>query len=114
RFRGKGGRMQRVTIRDRRLARAVRRCEELPGQDLFQYLDDDGERRTLTSSQVNDYIREIAGQQFTAKDFRTWAATVLATVHLREAAAQGPPTKRAANAAIEEVASRLGHTRTVC
>ena len=65
-------------LNDRRLARIVQRCQELPGQELFQYLDDDGDRQTVGSGDVNDYLREISGQDFTAKDFRTWAGTMLA------------------------------------
>ncbi len=77
-FRGKSGKMHKVDLNDRRLARIVQRCQDLPGEDLFQYLDDDGVRQTIGSGDVNDYIREISGQEFTAKDFRTWAGTLLA------------------------------------
>jgi DNA topoisomerase-1 len=78
RFRGKSGVMQDVTIRDRRLARVVGRCQDLPGQELLQYVDDDGEIRDVGSEDVNAYLRDIAGEDVTAKDFRTWAGTVLA------------------------------------
>jgi DNA topoisomerase-1 len=77
RFRGKGGKETEVELNDRRLARIVARCQELPGQALFTYLDEDGEPRTVDSADVNEYLREISGEEFTAKDFRTWAGTVL-------------------------------------
>ena len=83
RFRGKSGRQHEVGIRDRRLAAVVRRCQDLPGQELFQYVDDDGESHDVASDDVNDYLREISGIDFTAKDFRTWAGTVLAYRALR-------------------------------
>ena len=70
-FRGKSGKEHTVTVRNRRLANIIRRCQDLPGHELFQYIDDDGERRTIQSSDVNDYLQEVTGQNFTAKDFRT-------------------------------------------
>jgi DNA topoisomerase I len=76
-FPGKGGKRWEVDVRDRRLARVVKRCKSLPGQHLFQYVDGDGEPRVVESGDVNDYLREISGEDFTAKDFRTWPATVL-------------------------------------
>lgn len=79
-FRGKGGKWHEVDINDRRLAKIVKNSQELPGQELFQYLDDDGERKAIGSEDVNEYIREIAGEEFSAKDFRTWAGTVLAAL----------------------------------
>ncbi len=82
-FRGKSGRMQRLTIENRRLARIVRKCQDLPGQRLFQYLDAEGERR-VTSSDVNDYLRATSGADFTAKHFRTWGASVIAFAALAE------------------------------
>jgi DNA topoisomerase-1 len=93
----------------------VKRCEELPGQHLFQYIDADGERRSVTSDDVNDYLRE-AGGDFTAKDFRTWGATVLATCALREIAQfeSEAEAKRNVVAAIDSVARKLGHTRAIC
>ncbi len=116
RFRGKGGIQHEVDLTDRRLARVVARLQELPGQDLFQYLNGDGEARTVTSDDVNDYLREITGEDFTAKDFRTWAGTVLAARALLDL---GPPRNgraatRNVNAAIDRVAHRLGNTRAVC
>ncbi len=115
-FKGKSGREVSVGVRDRRVAAVIKRCEELPGQKLFQYVAEDGERRGVTSDDVNDYLREVTGQDVTAKDFRTWAATVLAMCALREAAASDSETeaKRQVVAAIDGVARRLGHTRAVC
>ena len=114
-FRGKSGVRRRVSLRDRRLARIIRRCQDLPGHELFQYLDDDGERRTVDSQDVNDYLRAISNQDFTAKDFRTWNGTVLAATALRAAARSGAaPSKRAVVRCIEEVAARLGNTKAVC
>jgi DNA topoisomerase I len=115
-FQGKSGIEHDVDLADPRLARTVRACQELPGQELFQYLDDDGEVRDVNSSDVNEYLREISGQDFTAKDFRTWAGTALAAQALEEfedfdskAAA-----KRNIAKAIERVAERLGNTKAIC
>src|SRR3954468_22002240 len=83
-FRGESGIEHQIPLKDRRLARVVKRCRDLPGYELFQYLDDDGQRQTIDSSDVNDYLREVAGADFTAKYFRTWAGTVLAAMALRE------------------------------
>ena len=115
-FRGKSGKEHDIDVRDRRLATIVRRCQELEGQELFQYLDEDGTRRTIESTDVNDYLREAAGDAFTAKDFRTWAGTVLAA---RELARVGPfesdaEAKRNVAAAVKEVARNLGNTQAVC
>ena len=116
RFRGKSGKQHSVQVADRRLARIVKRCRDIPGQELFQYLDDDGERRSVTSGDVNDYLRGITGQDFTAKDFRTWAGTVLCACALREL---GPcetvtQTKHNIVEAIKSVAERLGNTPAIC
>ena len=86
RFRGKSGKYHDIDFNDARLARIVRRCQELPGQELFQYLDDDGDVQDIDSADVNDYLRDVTGQDFTAKDFRTWAGTVLAARALQEMA----------------------------
>src|SRR5215470_5909186 len=94
RFRGKSGRRHEVGLRDRRLARLVRRCQELPGQELFQYEGDDGAIHDVGSGDVNDYLREISGEDFTAKDFRTWAGTVLAFRALRSLEPAETPTRR--------------------
>ncbi len=115
-FRGKGGKHHAVGITDRRLARVVRRCQELPGHELFQYLDDEGNRQSIDSADVNAYLRDIGGDDFTAKDFRTWGGTVLAAFALlaREASAEGRDPKRQLSEAIGEVARRLGNTVTIC
>jgi DNA topoisomerase-1 len=116
RFRGKTGKIQEVELRDRRLAGIVRRCQDLPGQELFQYVDDDGEVRDVASDDINEYIREASGGAgFTAKDFRTWAGTLLAYRALR---ALGPAdgdraSRQNVNQAIREVADGLGNTPTV-
>ena len=116
RFKGKSGKEWSVSVRDRRVARIVKACQDLPGQELFQYLDDAGERRDVTSSDVNAYLREITGEDFTAKDFRTWAGTVLAALALREFEAfdSEAGAKKNLRAAIEGVAARLGNTPTIC
>src|SRR5436190_1873273 len=116
RFRGKHGIMHEVKVSDRRLARIVKRCQDIPGQELFQYYDDEGTRRDVTSGDVNDYLREIGGPDLSAKDFRTWAGTVLAARFFRE----GEPceTKQEVRSqvvrTIERVAERLGNTVAVC
>jgi DNA topoisomerase-1 len=115
-FKGKSGKTWRLKVKDRRIARIVRACQDLPGQELFQYIDEDGERRDVTSSDVNAYLKEITGQDVTAKDFRTWHGTVMAALALQEF--QGFDTQASAKknikAAIERVASRLGNTPTIC
>jgi DNA topoisomerase-1 len=115
-FPGKGGKRVAVSCCDRRLARLVRRCQELPGQKLFQYLDDDDRPVAVSSSDVNDYLREITGFDASAKVFRTWGATLMAAVEL--AGVRRPRSARAAatavNDALAPVAARLGNTVTVC
>lgn len=115
-FRGKGGKLHSVDLRDPRLARIVKRCQEIPGQHLFQYLDDSEERRPIDSEDVNAYLRECAGEDFTAKDFRTWAGTVLAMRALRRVEPASSQREARSNivAAIETVASALGNTVSVC
>jgi DNA topoisomerase-1 len=115
-FKGKSGKAWQLRIADGRIARILRECQGLPGQELFQYVDEDGQRRSIDSGDVNDYLREIAGTDVTAKDFRTWAGTVLAALALKEferfdtqAAA-----KRNVKRAIEQVSQRLGNTPTIC
>jgi DNA topoisomerase-1 len=115
-FKGKSGKWQQLRLTDRRLARVVGQIQELPGQRVFQYLDEEGARQLVDSGEVNDYLRQITGDDFTAKDFRTWAGTVLAAWALQafkrfdsEAAA-----KRNITAAIERVAKQLGNTVAVC
>jgi DNA topoisomerase-1 len=115
-FRGKSGKDHEVDVRDRRLARVIARLEQLPGQDLFRYLDDDGELRTIGSEDVNEYLREISNEDLSAKDFRTWAGTVLAARALAEL---GPArneriARKRVVQAIDVVAAQLGNTRAVC
>ena len=112
-FRGKSKKDHVVKVSDRRVARIVQRCNDLPGEILFQYVDEDGERRSIESSDVNDYLQRIVGSDFTAKDFRTWAGTVLAANALRSLAAD-TPTKANITAAVKSVSSRLGNTPSVC
>jgi DNA topoisomerase-1 len=115
RFRGKSGAMHEVGLRDRRLASIVRRCQELPGQDLFAYVDEDGEVRDIASDDVNDYIREASGGDFTAKDFRTWAGTLLAFRALRalQPEGHGPAARRNVVQAMRVTAAHLGNTPAV-
>jgi DNA topoisomerase-1 len=115
RFRGKAGKVRDVEVSDARLARIVRRCQDLPGQELFQYVDDDGEPRSIGSLDVKDYLREISGQDFTAKDFRTWAGTVLAAWALKEfeEVDSQAQAKRNVVRAVEHVAEELGNTPAV-
>lgn len=115
RFRGKSGKHHEVGLRDRRLATIVRRCQDLPGQELFQYLDEDGDVRDVGSADVNGYLREISGADYTAKDFRTWAGTVLAFRALQalEPATGSMASRRNLGAAMRETADRLGNTAAV-
>lgn len=115
-FRGKSGKHHEIDLDDPRLARTVRKIQELPGQDLFQYLDADGNRQKITSTDVNDYLHEIGGDEFSAKDFRTWAGTVLAAIALREFERfdSHAQAKRNLVAAIESVSKRLGNTPAIC
>jgi DNA topoisomerase-1 len=115
RFRSKGGKVSDVELTDARLARLVARCQELPGQELFAYLDANGEVRSIGSSDVNDYLREITGQDFTAKDFRTWSGTVLAAWALEELQAVDSESQAKRNVvrAVEQVAEWLGNTPAV-
>ena len=116
RFRGKGGKVHEVDIADPRVARVIKRCEELPGQHLFQYVGHDGEPADVKSDDVNDYLRSASGNEFTAKDFRTWTGTVLAAWTLDELG--GPKAdaqpKTQLVSAIESVAHELGNTPAVC
>ena len=114
RFRGKSGVEQEVDLDDPRVARVVRRCQAMPGQDLFQHEDDDGERRTVGSADVNDYIRGASGADFTAKDFRTWHATAHALDLWAEQCAADASSRRTANQMLADVARRLGNTVAVC
>src|SRR5512140_2229066 len=116
RFQGKSGIKHDVDIQDRRIAKIVAKVQDLPGQNLFQYLDDDGEARDITSQDVNDYLREITGEDFTAKDIRTWAGTVLAAIALNAVGAFETKKQAKANVknAIGAVAKVLGNTPAVC
>ncbi len=111
-FRGKSGKEHEIETRDRRLARLLRTMEELPGQHLFRYRGDGGELHDVTSADVNAYLHEISGEGFTAKDFRTWAGTLLAAQTLREL--EPPVSKRAVTEAVKTVARHLGNTPAVC
>jgi DNA topoisomerase-1 len=115
-FRGKSGKRHSVAVRDRRLARIVRRCQEVRGYELFQYIDDAGERQTIDSSDVNEYLRSASGDDFTAKDYRTWAGTVLAALALQELGtfASATEAKRNLARAAESVAKQLGNTPAIC
>jgi DNA topoisomerase I len=115
-FKGKSGRLHTIKLADARLARLVKRCQEIPGQELFQYLDDDGQRHSIESSDVNAYLRDISGSDFTAKDFRTWNGTVLALRYLNvcEPPSSATAGKRFISNAIKSVARALGNTPAVC
>ncbi len=116
-FRGKSGKNHEVSLHDRRLAQIVKACRDLPGHELFQYVDEHGKTRAIGSGDVNEYLRAISGQEFTAKDFRTWAGTVLAATTLARMRQEKPAsraTKRSLVRAIESVAERLGNTKAVC
>jgi DNA topoisomerase-1 len=115
-FRGKSGKQHAIGLDDKRLAVIIRRCRDLPGYELFQYLDDDGTAHTVDSGEVNDYLRSLTGEDYTAKDFRTWAGTVLAALALQEyekfeSAAQA---RKNVVRAIEAVAAQLGNTPSIC
>jgi DNA topoisomerase-1 len=116
RFRGKSGKEHDVDVRDRRVARVVKRVLDLPGEELFQYVDDAGEPHSISSDDVNQYLQQISGQEFTAKDFRTWTGTVLAAKALRSLGT--PETQREAKRklteAVKSVAQYLGNTPAIC
>jgi DNA topoisomerase-1 len=116
RFRGKSGREHEVDVTDRHIATIVSKLQDLPGQDLFQYVDDDGEIRDITSQDVNEYLREITGEDFSAKDFRTWAGTVLTAIGLntQEKFETQKQAKSNINTAIKAVAKILGNTPAIC
>jgi DNA topoisomerase-1 len=115
-FRGKSGVNHEVDVDDRRVAKIVKKLQDLPGQELFQYLDKEGEKHSVTSEDVNDYLREITGQDFTAKDFRTWAGTVLGAMALRaqDAFENETQAKKNVKDAISAIAKILGNTPAVC
>jgi DNA topoisomerase I len=115
-YRAKGGIERCVKVTDRRLARIVRQCHDLPGKRLFEYVDDDGNARRVTSQDVNEYLREVSGGPFTAKDYRTWAATMAASILV--CALDHPSSdrgcKRCIREVLDQVAARLGHTPAIC
>ena len=115
-FKGKSGKLHEISIEDKKLVRLIKKCQELPGQTLFQYVDDEGERHTVRSGDVNEYLQMITGEHFTAKDFRTWGGTVAVTIALYQL---GPAQtekegRKNINQAIKAAASVLGNTTTVC
>jgi len=116
RFRGKSGKYHNVALDDARLARIVRRCRDLPGQELFQYIDENNNIRAINSSDVNDYLHAITNEDYTAKDFRTWAGTMLAALAFQEIAAFDSATQGKKNVVqvIESVAEKLGNTPSIC
>jgi DNA topoisomerase-1 len=116
RFRGKSGKDHEIKLTSRKLANLVKRCRDLPGQDLFQYLNENGEPQPIDSGDVNEYLREISGEDFTAKDFRTWAGTLLAARCLATAGsfATAAAAKAACVSAVASVAERLGNTPAIC
>ena len=115
-FKGKSGKEHSVEVSDKRLARIVKDCQDIPGQELFQYVDENGDHHAIGSSDVNDYLQQISGSDFTAKDFRTWNGTVLAMRYLCECEAPTSATagKRTVSSAIKSVAHELGNTPAVC
>ncbi len=115
-FKGKSGVWHDITMHDRRLAKIIQRCHELPGHELFEYRDEHGDVHAVDSMRVNSYLKTISGEDFTAKDFRTWYGSVLATesLHSFEDFSSEAQAKKNVIAAIECVAERLGNTRTVC
>jgi DNA topoisomerase-1 len=115
-FRGKSGKRHTIDVNDWRLAQVVKQCRDLPGHELFQYVDEQGKRQRIGSGDINSYVREVTGQEYTSKDFRTWWGTVLAVTALRELQPGGTKTQCEKNVlvAVEAVAGLLGNTRAVC
>ena len=115
-FKGKKGVYHDINLRNSRLARMVQRCKEIPGKELFQYYDDEGKRQSIDSGMVTDYLKEISGEEFTSKDFRTWAGTVKAFLAFKELGCGGSDSekKRLITEAVDKVATKLGNTRAVC
>jgi DNA topoisomerase-1 len=116
-FRGKSGQNHEITVQDRRLAHIIRRCKDIPGSSLFEYIDDDGQPQTIDSGEVNEYLREISGGDFTAKDFRTWGGTCLAASIMLQQCATGEQdgaTKAAMVEVVKQVASKLGNKPATC
>lgn len=115
-FKGKKGVMHNIDLKNKKLARLVQKCKDIPGKELFQYIDDEGNRHCIDSGMVNEYIKEISGEDFTAKDFRTWSGTVSALIAFKEIgyAETHSDYKKKVKEALEMVASHLGNTSTVC
>ncbi|NML59481.1 DNA topoisomerase IB [Chryseobacterium cheonjiense] len=115
-FKGKKGVIHDIDLKSRRLSKLIQKCKDIPGKELFQYIDDEGNRHTVDSGMVNDYIKEISGEDFTAKDFRTWSGTVSALIAFKEIGYAETHTeyKKKVKEALEMVASHLGNTSTVC
>ncbi|WP_369525451.1 DNA topoisomerase IB [Bradyrhizobium japonicum] len=115
-FTGKSGKQWKLRVEDKRIAAIVKRCADIPGHELFKYIDGDGEPRTVDSGDVNAYIKEITGEDFSAKDFRTWAGTVLAALALAELKKYDgqAEAKRNIVAAVESVSKQLGNTPAIC
>jgi DNA topoisomerase-1 len=114
-FKGKKGVYHDINIQGKRLASIVKKCQDIPGKELFQFYDEEGNRKSIDSGMVNDYIKEISGGDFTAKDFRTWSGTVQALVALKELGFETQTeAKKNIVAALDNVSSALGNTRTVC
>ncbi len=115
-FRGKSGKDHTISLKDRRLAQMIQRCKELPGCELFQYIDEQGVQQTIDSADVNEYLHEISGQEFTAKDFRTWGGTVLAVLAFQELGASDSEKEISKNVvqAIKRISKQLGNTPAVC
>jgi len=115
-FKGKSGVKHKISLTDKRLAKIIKKSQDIPGYELFQYFDEDGEKRTIDSSDVNDYLKEISGQDFTAKDFRTWHGTMLAAEALlkMDDFTSESQAKKLVVQAVEEVSSQLGNTKAVC
>jgi len=115
-FKGKKGVMHAISLKNKKLAKLIKQCRDIPGKELFQYFDKDGTHHSIDSGMVNNYIHEISDETFTAKDFRTWSGTVLAFMALKEAGCceSEAETKRNIIAALDKVSSLLGNTRTVC
>jgi len=113
---GKSGKQWSLRVKDRRIAKIVKSCQDLPGQELLQYIDEDGSLQDVTSTDVNAYLREIAGQDITAKDFRTWAGTVMAALALKEVVVFETAVEARKNVkdAIARVAAKLGNTPAIC
>lgn len=118
-FKGKKGIYHDIDLKNRKLAKAVKNCRDIPGKELFQYYDEDGKRHAIESGMVNEYIKEISGEDFTAKDFRTWSGTVNALIAFKEIESSAEPEEKTTQKskikkAIELVACELGNTSTVC